>query len=180
MGPINKENEILERSNEDIVDYIIEEYGEEIKRVIFTYVKNYAQTDDIFQEFLIKVYTNMDQFKKESKLKTWLYRIAINKCKDYLRSPIHRFLLSNNPIEFLKAEQTTEQQVVKDEEQRAIVNAILSLPIMYREVFVLKFYQSLSIKQISETLQIKESTVKTRIMRGKKKLQQKLGGDFHE
>jgi len=61
-----------------------------MKRLIFTYVKSYSVTDAPFQEFLITVYPKYETFNGNSKHSTWLTRIAINKCKDYLRSPLHR------------------------------------------------------------------------------------------
>ncbi|MBX0358450.1 sigma-70 family RNA polymerase sigma factor [Halobacillus sp. Nhm2S1] len=161
------------------MNYIIDQYGEEIKRLIFTYVKNYATTDDIFQEFLIKVYKNISGFKREAKLRSWLYRIAINTCKDYLRSPINRIFSLNDAI-FSEKEKSAEDMVILKENNVQLAKAVLSLPIKYREIFVLRFYQSFSLQQISEALNMKESTVKTRISRGKSKLRQKLGGDIYE
>lgn len=171
---------ILTRSREEVIIFIIDEYGEQIKRLIFTYVKNYAQTDDLFQEFLMTVYSSIDQFKGKSSFLTWLYRIAINKCKDYLRSPIHRFFPIKDDIALSRSVDSTEQIVLEKERYEHIVRCMLSLPIKYREIIVLRFHHGFSIKEISEALNIGESTVKTRIMRGKEKLQKKLGGDFFE
>nr|WP_255688605.1 sigma-70 family RNA polymerase sigma factor [Pontibacillus sp. HN14] len=166
---------------EEIIEVVFNDYGGNIKSVIYTYVKSGAQTEDIFQEFLISVYKNSHLFKGESSFKTWLYRIAINKCKDYLKSPIHRiFTTYNDQLSNKSTEASPEQRVVEKELEGEIVKAIMSLPIKYREVFVLRYYQSFSIRQISESIGIKESTVKSRIMRGKKKLQSKLGGDYFE
>ncbi|GAA0489630.1 sigma-70 family RNA polymerase sigma factor [Salinibacillus aidingensis] len=173
--------EITFETKEDFMELIFNHYGENIKALIYTYVKNDAQTDDIFQEFLISVYKNIDGFQHKSKLKTWLYRIAINKCKDYLRSPIHRLFTSfddQTPAE--KINETPEKQLLNREAETNLVEAILSLPVKYREIFVLRYYQSYHLKEISEFLDINESTVKTRFMRGKKKLKSKLGGDFLE
>lgn len=173
-----RDEEILEKPIEEVMDYIIDEYGEEIKRLIFTYVKTHSITDDIFQEFLIKVYRSIDDFKKKSKLKTWLYRIAINKCKDYLRSPIHR-ILGMNEVFSPKQEKSAEDAVIRKEQNVQLANAVLSLPVKYREIMILRYYQSFSIQQISQLLHINESTVKTRLLRGKSKLRQKLGGDSY-
>ncbi|WP_407270740.1 sigma-70 family RNA polymerase sigma factor [Radiobacillus sp. PE A8.2] len=180
MESWERENEILEKSKDEIIDYVIKQYGDQIKRIIFTYVKNYEQTDDIFQEFLIKVYTNVRLFKGNSSFKTWLCRIAINKSKDYLRTSIQRFFPFNDQVKSRSIGKSAEQRAIENEEDMEVVKAILALPIKYREIFVLRFYQSFSMKQISISLQLNESTVKTRMMRGKKKLQQKLGGEYLE
>lgn len=173
--------QVLSKSKEDIILFIIDEYGEQIKRLIFTYTKNYAQTDDLFQEFLIKVYQRIDQFNGKSGLKTWLYRIAINKCKDYLRSPIHRFFsLNEKATVVIHASDSAENLALERERSQKLVHAILDLPIKYREIFVLRYYQDFNSKQISEALGLSESTVRTRIMRGKEKLKAKIGGDYFE
>ncbi|WLR46483.1 sigma-70 family RNA polymerase sigma factor [Halobacillus litoralis] len=176
---LEKDEDILNESIEEVMNYIIDEYGEEIKRLIFTYVKDYASTDDMFQEFLIKVYKKISSFKREAKLRSWLYRIAINTCKDYLRSPINRLLALNDTL-FSEKEKSAEEMVILKENNVRLAEVVLSLPIKYREILVLRFYQSFSIQQISEALNMKESTVKTRISRGKSKLRQKLGGDINE
>ncbi|MYL53188.1 sigma-70 family RNA polymerase sigma factor [Pontibacillus yanchengensis] len=161
------------------MNYIIDQYGEEIKRLIFTYMKDYATTDDIFQEFLIKVYKKIGSFRREAKLRSWLYRIAINTCKDHLRSPIKRIISLNDTL-FSEKEKSAEDMVILKENNLRLAANVLSLPIKYREIFVLRYYQSYSIQQISEALDVKESTVKTRISRGKSKLRQKLGGYIDE
>lgn len=62
------EDFIFRGTDEEAIVYIIDYYGEGIKRLIFTYVKNYAQTDDLFQDFLLKVYQNIGQFQGKSSL----------------------------------------------------------------------------------------------------------------
>ncbi|WP_052330476.1 RNA polymerase sigma factor [Virgibacillus sp. MSP4-1] len=173
-------DDVLSKSRKEIIEYVYDQFGEQIKRVIFTYVKNHAQTDDIFQEFLITVYHKINTYKGKSKFETWLYRIAVNKCKDYLRSPIHRLFKHNEQLEESRIDLSPENKVYLAEIEIDIVEAILSLPVKYREVIVLRFYKTFSIKEISETLKVKESTVKTRLSRGKKKIQLILGGDYIE
>lgn len=109
------EDFIFRGTDEEAIVYIIDYYGEGIKRLIFTYVKNYAQTDDLFQDFLLKVYQNIGQFQGKSSLKTWLYRIAINTCKDYLRSPINRIFSPGIKSDLIKTSQSAETQVLKKE-----------------------------------------------------------------
>ncbi|KAA0548390.1 sigma-70 family RNA polymerase sigma factor [Bacillus sp. BGMRC 2118] len=177
---MERQQEILQSSKEEVIHTIIDQYGEDIKRLIYTYVKSYSQTDDLFQEFLISVYKNLDTFKEESLLKTWLYRIAINKCKDYLKSPIHR-LFSIPFVEYLsKNEKSAEQAAIDKEKKDQFIEAILSLPIKYREVVILRYYKGLSIHEISVMLNCNESTIKSRILRGKEKLVKMTGEDIVE
>jgi RNA polymerase sigma factor (sigma-70 family) len=174
-----QEQDITLWKKEEAIEYVIDHYGEMIKRLIFTYVKKHAQTDDIFQEFLITVYKKLDSFRGEAKLKSWLCRIAINKCKDYLKSPLHRLILLKDQLQEIEFEKSAEQLSIEEEENQLIVQAIFDLPLKYREIFVLRYYQSLSIKEIGELLDINESTIKTRIARGKQRLEAKLGGESY-
>jgi len=167
-------------TKDEMIYYIFEEYGEQIKRLIFTYVKSYSQTDDLFQEFLMKTYQNLDQFQARSSLLTWLYRIAINVCKDFLRSPINRLFLLNDQVKTFKKVESAEKQYFVRTDYIEMVEAILSMPIKYREVFVLRFYKGLNMKEISETLKVDESTIRSRIQRGRKMLRKKFGGDLIE
>jgi len=106
---------IFRGTDEEAIVHIIDYYGKGIKWLIFTYVKNYAQTNDLFQDFLLKVYQNIGQLHRESSLKTWLYWIAINKCKDYFRSPINRIFSLGTKPGLIKTSQSAETQVLKKE-----------------------------------------------------------------
>lgn len=168
--------DISERTKEETIHNIICNHGEEIKRLIFTYAKSYDVTEDIFQEFLIQTYKSLDGFKSNSSLKTWLYRIAINKCKDYLRSPIHRLIHYTDKFNAFRKQKSAESSYLENESKSELAEMVLSLPIKYREVIILRYYKDLSIREISTTLNVKESTIATRLMRGRNRLETKLGG----
>ncbi|WAA12564.1 sigma-70 family RNA polymerase sigma factor [Fervidibacillus halotolerans] len=166
-------------TKDESIEQIMDTYGEELKRFIFTYVKNRSQTDDIFQEVLLTVYRRLDTLKDSRSLKNWLYKITANKCKDYLRSPIHRLIVWKEEITE-NTNDTPERAVVMSERKRELIEAILKLPIKYREVLILQYYKEFSIKEISELLNVNPSTVKTRIMRAKEKLRQNMRGDIFD
>lgn len=62
------------------------EYGNELVRLAFSYVKDTESAKDMVQNTFIKCYKNLDSFRFDAQIKTWLYRITINECKDYLKS----------------------------------------------------------------------------------------------
>ncbi|WP_407272986.1 sigma-70 family RNA polymerase sigma factor [Radiobacillus sp. PE A8.2] len=165
-------------SKDEAIEWIMDTHGEKIKRFIYTYVKNRSQTDDLFQDVLFAVYRQLHTFKQQSSFKTWLYRIAANKCKDYLRSPIHRLIIWKAQVIERADDRTPEQSLMLDEQKQALLTKMLQLPIKYREVLILQYYQEFSINEISELLGINPSTVKTRIMRAKEKLKDELKEDF--
>ena len=77
---------IEENNLEEILEEIMITYGDELTRLAYTYVKDIETAKDVVQSVFLKCYTHLRTFRGDSKLKTWLYRIPINKCKDYLRS----------------------------------------------------------------------------------------------
>lgn len=155
------------------IEYIMDTYGNEIKRFIYTYLKNEADTDDVTQEVFVAVYLKLDSFQGNSSLRSWIYSIAINKCKDYLRSwrvRNHKLIekitkLSHLPIKFSEA---PEEHTIKIKETDLLLEKVLGLSIKYREVIILYYFKDLSVKEISYIE--KEPTVQTRLSRGRKKL----------
>ncbi|MFC4558402.1 sigma-70 family RNA polymerase sigma factor [Virgibacillus kekensis] len=169
----------IHQSNiDETIIWVMEEYGESLKRFIFTYVKSRSQTDDIFQEVLLVIYHKIDTFQGKSSFKTWLYRITANKCKDYLRSPVHRVISLKDQFKERESDQTPESSLIEVERKHELIDAIMALPIKYREVLILQYYKEFSIKEMSELLKVNSSTVKTRIMRAKDKLKQSLKEDY--
>ncbi|MDC3422202.1 sigma-70 family RNA polymerase sigma factor [Aquibacillus koreensis] len=150
-----------------------------MKRLIFLYVRDKAITDDLTQEVFIKVFSHMNTFEHNSSYKTWIYRIAINQCKDYFRSWTYRKIIFNPFIEKTN-DNTPEQILIREDEKSLLTQAILSLPIKYREIIILFYYNELKMKEISNILQVNESTVKTRISRARNLLKKKLGGVYLE
>jgi RNA polymerase sigma-70 factor, ECF subfamily len=157
------------------LDHLMNKYQHMIIRLAYMYVKDIKAAEDIAQETFVKCYIKYDQFNGDSSIKTWICRIAINQCKDYLKSPLRR-IGSINLLKKIEIVDTLspELKVVNSEENEFMVNKILSLPLNYREVIILFYYQELSIKEISEITRTPESTIQTRLSRARAKLKKKL------
>jgi RNA polymerase sigma-70 factor, ECF subfamily len=161
------------------LEWILDEFGEELKRFIFTYTKNLEQAEDITQEVFVTVYLKLHTFSGNSSLRTWIYSIAINKCKDYFKSWHFRKvsfignLIDMNP----KSTQSPEEIVTTQAENLEFIKKILSLPVKYREILLLFYYKEFSVQEISQILNLGENTIKSRMHRGREKLQQILSSD---
>jgi RNA polymerase sigma-70 factor, ECF subfamily len=156
------------------LNYIMEEYGEEIKRLVFTYTKNWPQAEDITQEIFISVYNNLNEFREQSTVRTWIYRIAINKCKDYVRSWHYTKTLLTNSFFQKSKDKSPEEAYLQNEQKEQVSKLILELPINYREVIILYYFKEFSLEEISTTLEINLNTVKSRLRRAKKSLESKI------
>jgi RNA polymerase sigma-70 factor (ECF subfamily) len=171
-GNYKSESYIFDLDKKTALKILMKEYGEEIKRLIYTYTKNWSSADDLSQEVFVSVYMHLDDFKRNSSIRSWIYSIAINRCKDYLKSWHYRNIKLFETFPILKAgtSKTPEQQVMMENDSQEMIERIFSLPIKYREVIILFHYKELSIKEISELLKISESTIKLRLKRGRDKL----------
>jgi RNA polymerase sigma factor (sigma-70 family) len=161
-----------EYRKEIILEEVMKEHGSDLVRLAFNYVKDKETAKDMVQNTFIKCYENLDNFRYDSSIKTWLYRITINQCKDYLRSWHYRKVKAKSffgsaVTSFLPS---AEDKVIRDSESEEIKDFIFSLPKNYREVMFLYYYESLSIREIAEVTGLKVNTVKTRMKRAKQRL----------
>ncbi|CDO02621.1 RNA polymerase sigma factor [Oceanobacillus picturae] len=162
----------MESSKEEILEEVMGKHGGELVRLAFNYVKDNETAKDMVQNTFIKCYENLDNFRSDSAMKTWLYRITINQCKDYLRSWHYRKVHARSLVgsAFNSLLPSTEDEVIKESEQEEMKKLIFSLPPKYREVIFLFYYKSFSLGEISEITDLKINTIKTRLSRGRQKL----------
>jgi RNA polymerase sigma-70 factor, ECF subfamily len=169
-------------SDYEWINELIDNYGRSLQQLVFTYVNDYAMAEDLTQEIFLKCYKKLHTFKQKSSIKTWLYSIAINHCKDHLRSWHHRsFVFDDQLINELEAnDHDMDQAIIKKSEQEILVLAVLRLDLKYREVVYLYYYEELTTKEISQLTKENENTIKTRLNRAKKMIKNQLTrGDYH-
>lgn len=175
---LSADGDLLGLNREDALIWLMKRYGEEIKRLVFTFIKSWPQAEDITQEVFITLYTKLDTFRGEAAIRSWIYSIAINKSKDYLKSWSYRKMqFKGNSY---SEKDGIAHQVISHTEDRILYQAVLQLPIKYREVILLHYYKEFSVREMSNFLSINEATVKTRLSRGRKLLHDQyleLGGE---
>ncbi len=148
------------------------EYGNELVRLAFSYVKDTEIAKDMVQNTFIKCYKKLGSFRFDAQIKTWLYRITINECKDYLKSWNYQMVQVKSFInETAKSIlPSTEKTVIDKYNNEEMKDTIFSLPKVYREVVYLYYYESLKTEEIAKVLDIPVDTVKTRLRRAKQRL----------
>jgi RNA polymerase sigma-70 factor, ECF subfamily len=126
---------------EKIIEMVMDEYGTKLKRMIYSYVKDWEVASDLTQEVFITVYEKLLSFKQRSSFKTWNYTIAINKSKDYLKSWHYRNLVINEKLFFFKqiGEKSPEDLLLQQDVRSELAKAIMAMPVKYREVFLLHY-----------------------------------------
>lgn len=177
MGDITIET-IKTDDREALIDEIMTSYGQDILQLVYSYVKNKDIAEDLTQDIFIKCYKSLHTYTGKSKLRTWLWRIAINHCKDYLKSWYNRnVVMSDVELDANKTQkEMVEQAVIQKEADDELISAIMELPIKYREVIYLFYYEELPIKEIATVTDTGNNTVKTRLKRGKELLKERLEG----
>ncbi|WP_347549157.1 sigma-70 family RNA polymerase sigma factor [Pseudalkalibacillus hwajinpoensis] len=160
----------LDLTNKEVtLETIMHDYGESVVWLAFSYLKDKGKSEDIAQEVFITCYTRLETFNKEASLKSWVLTITANKCKDVLKSWPHRNIVFGQSLlgTFKHPDSTPDMELMGSEENKELTRNILKLPIKYREVIFLHYFEELKVQEISEFLSIKENSVKTRLRRAR-------------
>ena len=136
------------------------------------HLKNRADTEDIFQTVFLKYVLSSVSFESEEHEKAWIIRVTINACRDLLKSFYRRRTVSLDAV--------IEQPALLPPDNRAVLEAVLSLPPQYKDVVYLHFYEDYTAPQISKILGKNVNTVYTIITRSKQMLREKLRGEGYE
>ncbi len=153
----------------------MEQHAERLIRIAYYYTKDLPIAEDIVQDVFLKFYQNQQKYTEQGELKAYLSRLTINQSKDYLKSWNYRKMRFQQKWTTAVDENHSAEFVRKDEEA-LIGAAIMQLSMKQREVLAYYYFEEMTIVQISEILQIPQSTVKTRLRRSKELLRPKLEG----
>jgi len=152
----------------------MEEHGEYCLRVAYLYVKDWAIAEEIVQDVFFAYYRQQERFEQRSSLKTYLVKITVHKSHDYLRSWKNKRHILFEKLHIGVSKRSPETNLIEKDERRIVTVALFELPINYREVIILYYYQELKVREIAEVLACTENTVKTRLRRARQSLQEKL------
>ncbi|MBO5120522.1 MAG: sigma-70 family RNA polymerase sigma factor [Bacilli bacterium] len=144
----------------------------DILRLAFSYTRNISDAEDITQEVFTKLYENFNDFEDIEYIKKWCIKVTINKCKNLFLSSWNKkvsFFTDNNENKIPDIDNITK-------ENTEVLDTLLNMPKKYRIVLVLYYYEEYKIKEISEILKISESTIQTRLQRGREQLKKLLMG----
>ena len=150
---------------------LVQTYQTQMRRLCCMILKDTHLAEDAVQETFMKAYLGMNGFRQESSEKTWLTRIAVNTCRDLMRSRWFRHIDLSVDIAYLP-----EEASKSDPEDMALMDLVLRLPLKQREVVLLYYYQNMTMQEISETLHIAVSNISRRLESARKALRRQLEG----
>lgn len=175
----------LQQGNEQAFKEMVENYQKMVVNTCFGMVHNIEDAEDIAQEVFIEVFRSIHKFRADSKLSTWLYRMAINRTINYIRDnkrnkwfqSFEDSVQSKNTLhENLINRNTDHPEYNLENTQRATLlhEAIDSLAENQKVAFTLSKYEELSYQEISKVMDVSVSSVESLLHRAKKNLQKKL------
>lgn len=167
----------LKRGDQDAFRQIIELYQKNIIRVCKGFVGSNEDAEDIAQDVFIQLFKSSSSLKGEARLSTWLYRVAVNKSLNHIRSQKPRrqleYMEINDAINASSGERT-DDDITASDHRKALRQAINLLPENQRTAFILQKYEELSYEEISRVMNLSLSSVQSLIFRMKKNLQDNL------
>ena len=152
----------------DAFTKLVMKHKEKVRNLVFLTLGDSDHVDDISQDVFINVFHKMKAFRFESKFTTWLYRITVNKCRDYLRKKKVRSI-------FVPIKETDREPAVKGHSENPdlpglVRKGISKLPDKLRIPLILRDIDGLSYKEIADKLECEVGTVKSRIFRARESL----------
>ena len=167
---------------------LVQKYERKIYRLAKNITRNDEDAEDVLQDAFLKAYTHLDNFKGDSKFYTWIVRIAVNEALMRLRKrKTDRTVPLDEPVELGEEtvqreiavwEDNPEQQYSQEEWRRILDEAVDTLKPDFRTVFVLRDIEELSTEETAETLGISVPAVKSRLLRARLALRERLTRQF--
>jgi RNA polymerase sigma-70 factor, ECF subfamily len=183
--------ERLKKGEAAAFDLLVHERSGEIYGLLYRLTENAEEARDLTQETFLKAFQNINNFRGEADLRTWIYRIAINQARNrwrWWRRRKRDFTVSLDGMDghsqalifSLRADRSSnpEQATLAHEREAALNEALKTLGRPYRETVILRDIEGFSYEEIATTLEISIGTVKSRLARGRQELRRKLEGSL--
>lgn len=168
---------LLKRRDEYAFNLLVKKYKDQVYSLAFSMLRNAEEAKDLSQEVFISVFKSIDQFREESSLQTWIFRIATNHCINLIRYKKRRFYQQHDQLEEGKQELKVkdyvsnsnkvnpEEEIMNLELEKIINLALDELPVDQKLLIVLREVECMDYQQIAEIMNIPEGTVKSRLHR---------------
>lgn len=165
--------------NQEAFGQLIDRHAAAIVNLGYRMVGNREEAEDLAQETFLAAHKALSTFRADSKFSTWLYRIATNKCKDWLRvkrpGQGQYDLDADESLDlYVSEDRTPEVLLSRQQVAQELEQAIQRLPPLYREAFVLKHVEGLSYEEMEEILGVNGDTLKMRVYKGRVQLSREL------
>ena len=184
--------ERLQNGDGQALSDLIDAYGAKIYQLAFRYLRNKEDAEEVAQDVLFKVHRKVGEFRGDSALSSWIYRITFNAAMSRLRSGSYQRAQEEQRLASLNERdnedarpapepadwsEMADEQLFKAQLRKRMLSAILALPVIYRAPVMLRDIQGMSTEEASAVLHVKDQTLKSRLHRGRLILRKQLA-DF--
>lgn len=180
---------LAQEGNEESFSELVRRYQSKVFSMALNFTRDRETADDLSQEIFLKAYLALPKFRFESEFGTWLYRVALNHVRDFLRRKGRIKEVSLEEIGEISVSEEGVEKMEKEREEerrkRLLRASVETLPPKYRIVLTLRDIQGLAYDEISRVLKVSPGTVDSRLHRARKMLRKKLlqhlslEGGFH-
>lgn len=150
---------------EEKLTRLVETYQTALLHICYMILQDEALAEDAVQETFLKAYRALDDFRGESSEKTWLMHIGMNVCRDMKRTRWFRYVDRRVTPELLP-----DAAAQTEDDHEDLAQAIVLLPMKYREVILLHYYQNMNLRDIGQALGLAPSSVSNRLKKAREKL----------
>jgi RNA polymerase sigma-70 factor, ECF subfamily len=161
----------------DAFDLIVGRHQRAVYQICYRFVGNHADASDLTQDAFLRAWRGLAGFKRESSVRTWLYRIAVNTCLNRLAVKVPPMRDVDGLALVDHASEGAAASVLRAERAARVRRAIMDLPDKQRATVILRIYQDLPHQQIAELLGNSVGSVKANLFHALKNLRRLLGGD---
>jgi len=143
----------------------VKKYTPRIFKMIYNMINDYDTTKDLTQDVFFKAWDNIDSFRGESSIYTWIYRIAINRVFEYRKNTARMKTIPIEEIEVVEIEEP-EGILLMKKDMELLKDSIKELPLKYQSIITLRYFEDKDYATIARILQIPIGTVRSRLNRG--------------
>jgi RNA polymerase sigma-70 factor (ECF subfamily) len=159
----------IQAGNTEVFGRLVVKYQDKILYLIYDYIDDYESAKDLAQEVFMKAFQSINTFKGDSKFSTWLYRIAVNKTIDYKRKRSLQ-LRPDLDSQVDDVSSKIEKRVENDDIKGSVEQYLTKLSAQQQTAIILRYFHDASIREIAETMDCKENTVRIHLLRALEKI----------
>ncbi|WP_459482045.1 sigma-70 family RNA polymerase sigma factor [Clostridium saccharoperbutylacetonicum] len=158
---------VVSLRTDEIISQDLDHYGNMLLRLAYSYMKNIYDAEDVVQEVFVQLLKNIEKLESDEYKKNWLICVARNICKNKLKSAW-----------FKKHVELTEMPYYDEYKDSNVLNKVMQLPLKYREIIYLYYYEDYTTVEIAAIIGKKEATVRSLLSRGRNILRSELKEEY--
>jgi len=173
--------QVVQHNDHEAFKILVDRYKKMVITTCMGFIGNYNDAEDIAQDVFVELFESLSEFRNESKLSTWLYRIAVNKSLNFLRrkkrEPFLHTIIGDKKkghaeqtLDSIYTIQPPDSHTEWDEQRKVLRKAMNKLPENQRIALILNTYHELSYKEIAEVMETSISSVESLLFRARSNL----------